>query len=226
MGNGKASLLNFASLHPKKICRKGEQLHPSQQRMLDGKNLGSCPSSPLGSVTSHYNNEIEDWDRNLFACCFQPCLCMFFFPSLLGWFFSSSCSLPMFANSAHYLIQQGDIYIYIYIYSFDKYASSVHKIFFWKECKIEKKELQCGRKRKNMNFVCLWQNKKETTMKNNIETKTKALARVIFYFLFFFLNFLKLFHWQGTLTLISIKLSEVGCNIYKSVAINQVLGNA
>lgn len=55
---------------------KGEQLHPSQQRMLDGKNLGSYPSSPLGSVTSHYNNEIEDWDRNLFACCFQPCLCI------------------------------------------------------------------------------------------------------------------------------------------------------
>jgi hypothetical protein len=92
---------------------KGEQLHPSQQRMLDGKNLGSYPSSPLGSVTSHYNNEIEDWDQNLFACCFQPCLCMFVSPSLLGWFFSSSCSLPMFANSANYQIQQGDLYIYI-----------------------------------------------------------------------------------------------------------------
>jgi len=120
MGNGKASLLNFASLHPKKICRKGEQLHPSQQRMLDGKNLGSCPSSPLGSVTSHYNNEIEDWDRNLFACCFQPCLCMFFFSLTFGlvlFFFMFSpyvcklCSLP--DTTRRY------IYIYIYIYSFE-----------------------------------------------------------------------------------------------------------
>ncbi len=109
----KPACLNFASLHPKKICRKGEQLHPSQQRMLDGKNLGSYPSSPLGSVTSHYNNEIEDWDRNLFACCFQPCLCMFFFPLAFGFILSSSCSLPMFANSANYQIQQGNLYIYI-----------------------------------------------------------------------------------------------------------------
>jgi hypothetical protein len=36
----------------------------------------------------------------------------------------------------------------------------------------------------NINFVFLWQNKKETTMKNNIETKTQALAMFFFKLIF------------------------------------------
>ncbi|CAK9866082.1 unnamed protein product [Sphagnum jensenii] len=39
-------------------------------------------SSPVGSLTAHYNHETKDWDQSLLACCAQPCLCMevFCFP--------------------------------------------------------------------------------------------------------------------------------------------------
>jgi Cys-rich protein (TIGR01571 family) len=71
------------------IFRKGEQLHPSKQKlMFDGVNRKKNPgltgpsSLPVGSLTAHYNHETKDWDQSLLACCAQPCLCMevFCFP--------------------------------------------------------------------------------------------------------------------------------------------------
>ncbi|CAM6038906.1 unnamed protein product [Sphagnum compactum] len=52
--------------------RRGERRH----KVVKETKLRNMSHPNNSFVTSHYNNEIEDWDRNLFACCFQPCLCI------------------------------------------------------------------------------------------------------------------------------------------------------